>query len=81
MGDFSAHGAAAKLEDALKVFRTTFANVESQWTDAARREFEETHLAPMEPHVKDMLAVIARLSAAVAAAEHDCGSNFGMSDE
>lgn len=81
MSDLNAHGAAAKLEDALKVFRTTFAGVDAQWTDAARREFEETYLAPMEPHVKNMLAVIARLSAAAAAAERECGSNYGMSDE
>ena len=67
-------GAAAKLELALKTFRTTFAAVDPQWTDAARRDFEETHLAPMEPNVRNMLEAIARLAAVLAAAERQCGS-------
>ena len=40
---------AAKLELALKTFRTTSAAVDPQWTDAARRDFQETYLAPLEP--------------------------------
>ncbi len=67
-------GAAAKLELALKTFRTTFAPGDPQWTDAARRDFEETHLAPMEPNVRNMLEAIARLAAVLAAAERQCGS-------
>ena len=67
-------GAAAKLELALKTFRTTFASVDPQWTDAARRDFEETHLAPMEPNVRNMLEAIARLTAVLATAERQCGS-------
>ena len=67
-------GAAAKLELALKTFRTTFAAVDPQWTDAARRDFEETHLAPVEPNVRNMLEAIARLAAVLATAERQCGS-------
>ena len=63
------------------MFRTTFAGVDAQWADAARREFEETYLEPMEPHVKNMIAAIARLVAVVAAAERQCGSSYGNSDE
>ena len=80
MSDVNLHAAAAKLDDALKVFRTTLAAVDLQWSDVARREFQETYLAPMEPHVKDMLAVIARLVAVVASAEREVGSDYGMSD-
>ena len=50
------NASAAKLELALKTFRTTFAAVDPQWTDAARRDFQETYLEPMEPKVKNMLA-------------------------
>jgi hypothetical protein len=65
-------GAAAKLELAMKNFRTTFAAVDPQWTDAARRDFQETHLAKMEPNVKKMLDAVARLATVFAAAERQC---------
>ena len=67
-------GAAGKLELSLKTFRTAFATVDPQWTDAARRDFEETHLAPMEPSVRNMLDAITRLAAVFEAAERQCGS-------
>jgi hypothetical protein len=65
---------AAKLELALKTFRTTWAAVEPQWTDAARRDFHETYLAPIEPNLKNMLDSIGRLAAVLAVAESNCGS-------
>ena len=52
MKNCDVHAGAAKLELALKSFRTTLAAVDPQWTDAARRDFQETYLAPMEPNVK-----------------------------
>ena len=67
-------GAAAKIELALKTFRTTFGAIEPQWTDAARRDFQETHVAPLEPNVRNMLEAITRLAEVLAAAERDCDS-------
>jgi hypothetical protein len=64
----------AKLELALKSFRTTFAAVDPQWADAARHDFEETHLAEMEPNVRNMLEAIARLAEVFGAAERQCNS-------
>ena len=66
---------AAKLELALKTFRTTFAAVDPQWTDAARRDFQATYLGPMEPKVKSMLQAITRLAGVLAGAERQCGSD------
>ncbi len=66
---------AAKLELALKTFRTTFAAVDPQWTDAARRDFQATYLEPMEPKVKSMLQAITRLAGELAGAERQCGSD------
>ena len=66
---------AARLELALKTFRTTFAAVDPQWTDAARRDFQESYLAPMEPNVRNMLEAIARLASVLASAERQCGSD------
>jgi hypothetical protein len=71
VSDVNAGG--AKLELALKTFRTTFSAVEPQWNDAARRDFQDTHLAPMDPKVRNMIEAIARLSAVFAAAERQCG--------
>jgi hypothetical protein len=65
--------AAAKLELAHKNFRMTFALVEPQWTDAARRDFQETHLEPMDANVRKMVEAVTRLAAVFAAAERDCG--------
>ena len=75
MKNFDVNAGAAKLEMALKTFRTTFAAVDPQWTDAARREFQETHLAPMEPNVKNMVEAIARLAEVLAAAERQCSDD------
>ncbi len=66
---------AARLELAIKTFRTTLAAVEPQWNDAARRDFQETYLTPMEPNVRNMLEAIARLAGVIAAAERQCGSD------
>ena len=65
--------AAGKIELAMKTVRTTLGAVDPQWTDAARRDFQQTHLAPMEPTVRNMLQAIARLGEAIAAAERQCG--------
>jgi len=81
MNHLNVRASAAKLEDALKTFRSTFATVDPQWTDLARRDFQETYLAPMEPQVRNMRAAIARLVAVFAAAERDCGADYGTSDE
>jgi hypothetical protein len=81
MSNLSVHSAAGKLEDAIKVFRTAFSTIDPQWTDTARREFQETYLAPMETRVNNMLAVIGSLATVFSAAESQCGSNYGNSDE
>lgn len=65
---------AARLELSLKTFRTTSAAVEPQWTDSARREFQETYLTPLETNARNMLDAIARLAEVLAAAERQCGS-------
>jgi hypothetical protein len=72
MKHFDLSAGAAKLELAMKTFRTTFAGIDPQWTDAARRDFQENHLAPMEPNVKKMLAATARLADLMAAAQRQC---------
>ena len=67
---------ASKIELALKTFRTTFGAVDPQWTDAARRDFEETYLAPMNDNVREITDAIARLAEIFAAAERQCDSDY-----
>jgi hypothetical protein len=74
-------GAAGRLEDVAKTFRTQFATVEEKWTDVARREFEDNYLAPMEPHVHQMIAAIGRLATVLASADAECGADYGAGNE
>jgi hypothetical protein len=64
---------AAKLELALKSFRTTLSAVESQWNDEAHRKFSENHLAVFGPKTRGMFEAIERMSEQIAAAERECG--------
>jgi hypothetical protein len=65
---------AAKLELSLKSLRTTLNAVDEQWKDQARKKFQDTHLAAVEPSVRNMLDAIGRLAEVIAAAEHHCSS-------
>jgi hypothetical protein len=63
---------AAKIELALKTFRTTLGAVDRQWADAARDEFEKTHVTSMDQNVRAIVASITRLAEVFAAAERNC---------
>ena len=65
---------AAKLELAIKSLRTTISAVEQQWNDETHRQFQEAHLAPIEPKVRGTFDAIARMGEVIAAAERDCSS-------
>jgi hypothetical protein len=66
---------AAKLELAIKSLRVTLSAVGNQWTDQTHRQFDEEHLAPIEPAVRKMFDAIARMAEAIAAAERDCNDD------
>jgi hypothetical protein len=66
----------AKLEAAEEAVEAVFNGVEKQWTDSARREFEENHMAAIEPNVRKMIDAIARLATVLTNAEHQCSSDF-----
>jgi hypothetical protein len=65
---------AAKLELALKSLRTTLAVVEQRWDDETHRKFQENHLTPIEPAVRNMFDAIGRIAETIAAAERECDS-------
>lgn len=74
MKNWDINAAGAKMELALKTFRTTCSAIDQQWTDAAQHDFSETYLVPLEPNVKNMLEAIARLAEVFSAAERQCSS-------
>ena len=74
MKEWDLNAAAGKIELSLKTLRTTLAAAEGQWTDQARRQFQETHLTAVEPNVRSMLDAISQLSDVLDAAQRQCGS-------
>jgi hypothetical protein len=66
-------GVIGKLSDARKSFLTSFANVDKQWSDVARKQFEDDYISTVEPNVKSILEVAARLATLLANAEQQCG--------
>ncbi|MGD9689856.1 MAG: hypothetical protein AB7K52_09415 [Phycisphaerales bacterium] len=64
--------AQARLKDALKELKLRYERVKQQWDDAARREFEERHLAPLESAVLGAMGAMGRIGEVCAAARRDC---------
>jgi hypothetical protein len=64
---------SAKLRDALKVLRVHWEDTKTEWNDAVAREFEENHLAWIEPQVIATVDRMNRLAQMVNAAIHECG--------
>ena len=76
MKNSDVNAVAAKLQGSQKLLFTTFATVEQQWNDVARRKFEEDYLATIEPNIKKMVEAITRLSTVLANAERHCNSEY-----
>ena len=70
--EWDLNAAAGKIELALKTLRITLAAAESQWTDQARRQFQETHLTAVEPNIRSMLDAIGQLNNVLDAAQRQC---------
>ncbi|MCE5268624.1 MAG: WXG100 family type VII secretion target [Planctomycetaceae bacterium] len=74
MKEWDLHAPAGKIELALKTLQITEAAVESQWTDEAKRRFQETHMSAVEPNVRSMLDAISQLDDVLNAARRQCRS-------
>ncbi len=72
MRDWDFNTAAGKLEMGLKTLRATAAAIEERWTDQAHRQFQQEHLAQIDPQVRNMLDAISRLGDVLANAERQC---------
>lgn len=65
--------AQARLKDALRELKLRAERAKGEWDDAARREFEEQYLAPLEAQVQAAMNAMARIGEVCAAARRDCG--------
>ena len=63
---------AAKIRDSIKTLRVRWEETKQHWHDAIARDFEEKHLAPLEPEIMMTMERLARLSQAVVSADQEC---------
>jgi hypothetical protein len=63
---------SAKLHKAWKKLRGRWETTTLQWHDSVSREFEEKHLAALEPQIALTLERMTTLAAILSAAELEC---------
>jgi hypothetical protein len=62
----------ARLYDRLKDLGVLWQEVRQEWNDPVRREFEETHWAALEDHVRAALRAMDRMAVVLSHARQDC---------
>ena len=63
---------SAKLHFALKTLRIRWEEVQGDWKDAVRVDFEENHLKPLELLMSATLGAMGRLDQVLAKAQKEC---------
>lgn len=61
-----------KLHDRLKDLRARWEQVQEDWDDPVRRDFEETHWAEMEECVRAALRAMDQLASVLRQARNEC---------
>jgi hypothetical protein len=61
------------LNAALKTLREHWANIQIQWDDVVRQDFEDHFWVPLEDQVRATLRGIERLSPVLVQVQKDCG--------
>ena len=70
VGDLSI--VASTLHHSMKTLRQRWDDTGDDWRDAVRQNFEENHLAAIEPQLLATLKAVNRLSQVFARAREDC---------
>ncbi|MFN0010463.1 MAG: hypothetical protein ACKVS8_02340 [Phycisphaerales bacterium] len=68
----SASVGQARLKDALKALHVRLEATRSQWSDAARSEWDAEYIAPLEAQVRKAMDAIGRLAEVAAHARREC---------
>jgi hypothetical protein len=66
------HDGKSKLTDASARLRAHWADTQSEWHDAVSRDFEENHLAPLEPKINSVLRAVERMQELLSRVEQEC---------
>jgi uncharacterized protein YukE len=62
----------ARLHNLLKDLRVRWQQVQEDWNDPVRREFEENHWTELEARVQAALQAMSRLAQVMTQVRHDC---------
>jgi len=66
------HDGKSKVADAALKLRASWADAQSEWNDAVSRDFEENHLAPLEPKINTVLRAVERMQELLSRVEQEC---------
>ena len=62
----------ARIREALETLEIAWSETKDEWDDASSRNFEENHVQPIGPKVRQAMDAISRLRDAVARVGRDC---------
>ena len=63
---------SARLKHALKTLREHWDTTRVQWDDAVARDFEKTHLTPLDQQVENALRGMDKLSEVLTKVRQEC---------
>lgn len=66
------HDGKSKITDAAAKLRANWSDVQADWRDAVSRDFEENHLAPLEPKINTVLRAVERMQELLSRVEQEC---------
>ncbi len=69
------HTGAARLTDALEQLEVSWEQTKQSWNDEAQQRFEEEHLEPIAPAIRQTLDALNRLGDVLARVERGCGDD------
>ncbi len=75
IGDLNTGG--ARLSLALKTLRMRWEECKEHWGDRTRMQFEENHLAEIDPVIGSTLEAVGRMSEMLGRAQRDCSEEQG----
>jgi hypothetical protein len=62
---------SGRIRRATTRLKDTWGDTKELWNDATRNEFEETHLAPLQPHLTMLTAVMTRFASVIEKVEKE----------
>ncbi len=69
----SLQASRVRLEHALQELLVRWDEVKARWDDAMSRDFEERHLRPLEPRIRNAMAAMEKMAEKLDRARRDCG--------